>query len=350
MKKYIHALMTDARQDRKDRAVQAVLWVFSKAYGFVVGLTRALYQDRLLPVYRAPKPVIGVGNITVGGVGKTPFVIWLVRMLRAQDLKCAVLSRGYKAAADGLNDEIRMLKEIFPRLPVGVGSDRRKSIQRLLAAKESVDLFIADDVFSHWPLHKDLDIVAIDAVNPFGNGQLIPRGILREQVDSLVRADVFLLTKTDQVKSLKLLYGELRRINSRALILESRHSPACYRDIFSGHKKDLHALKGCQAVAFCAIGDPSSFEASLVEVGVKPVKVFTFEDHHHYQAADITPMLAFAARENINILVTTHKDAVKIAPFKKLFDGFNVLSLDIELEVTKGQDEIIKRILSLRAN
>ncbi len=346
MKKYFYELMTDSRCGLLDKAMQGVLWVFSLVYGFLAELMRAMYQDRLLSVYRSPKAVVSVGNITTGGVGKTPLVIWLVKALSQKGLKVVVLSRGY-GASEGLNDETKMFKEILPQVSIVTGKSRKKSIQKALA-EEQVDIFVADDAFSHWPLARDLDIVVIDAANPFGNGYLIPRGILREKKESIIRADILILTKTEKVQNTRQLCQELRQINSRALIVESKHVARCFRNIFTKETYDCSSFNGQQAFGFCAIGDPSSFEFTIQKTGLALVKGFTFMDHYQYTEEDLKQIIDSAKAENISILVTTHKDAVKLTFFKDLFKGLTVLSLDIELEITQGQDEIIQRIISLR--
>ncbi|MBF0490613.1 MAG: tetraacyldisaccharide 4'-kinase [Candidatus Omnitrophica bacterium] len=347
MKKYCYELMTDVRNGWFDHLLKGVLLVLSWIYDYVVHITQGLYQDHILSVYRAPKPVISVGNITTGGVGKTPFVIWLVKALSDQGIKTVVLSRGYGAGVHGLNDETRMFHEILPEAAIMTGRNRKQSIQKALS-QGAVDVFIADDAFQHWPLYRDLDIVAIDAVNPFGNGHLVPRGILREKTEALIRADVFLLTKTDQVASTRPLSQELRAINSRAFIIESRHSPRCFRDVFTGQIYPLDRMKGQKALAFCAIGEPTSFEFTVLQAGLVLGTNLTFADHHQYTSEDMKYVADFAVKENINILVTTHKDAVKINVFRNLLAGLTVLSLDIDLEITEGKDEIIQRIISLQ--
>ncbi|MEI7999319.1 MAG: tetraacyldisaccharide 4'-kinase, partial [Candidatus Omnitrophota bacterium] len=287
-------------------------------------------------------------NITTGGVGKTPLVIWITRILENKGRKVVVLSRGYKSC-DGTNDEIEMFKEVLPHVPVMIGRDRRKSIQKAVDQGQ-VDMFLADDAFQHWPLKRDLDIVAIDAVNPFGNGYMLPRGFLREKPLALNRADVFVLTKTDKVQSTKELRSQLNRINNKALIVESCHVPLHFREVFTGRIHGISALMNQKVVAFCAIGDPSSFEYVIKKLEVSLVKDFIFTDHHHYSKDDIKIVADYARGENINILVTTHKDAVKIKSFEDIFKGLTIFSLDINLEITQGQDELIKRILSLQNN
>jgi tetraacyldisaccharide 4'-kinase len=349
MKRYFYELMTDARQQKMDKAVQWCLLMLSKVYGFIAEITHAMYQEHWFPVYRSPKPVISVGNITVGGVGKTPLVIWLVKVLTEKNYRVVVLSRGYGGINGRLNDETRMFKEIFPKIPIMIGRNRKESIRKALN-QEPVDIFIADDAFQHWPLDRDLDIVLIDASNPFGNGYLVPRGILREKIDALIRTDIFILTKTDQIASTKPLHAQLRQINSRALIVEAQHVPRCFRDIFSGKIYDLDFVKNQKVAAFCAIGDPFSFAHTLQQVGPTLTSNFTFTDHHIYTDEDIMYVIESARKENVNILVTTHKDAVKISDFRTLFQGLTVLSLEIDFKFNKGEDEVIQRILSLRRN
>jgi len=343
--RYVYELMTDVRHGWIDQIIQVFLWILSLGYGCIVFVTRGMYNKRILKVYQSPKRVISVGNITMGGVGKTPLVIWLAKILSDQGLKVVVLSRGY-AASNGLNDETRMFKEVLPQIPIMLGRDRKKSIQQALG-QGAVDIFLADDAFQHWPLKRDLDIVVIDAVNPFGNGQLIPRGILRETLSNLSRVDIFVLTKTDRDPNRQELYDRLRQINPKAMIVQSRHVPRQLTDVFTGDVCHLEVLNNKRVVSFCAIGDPSSFEHSLQISGMDILKNFVFSDHHHYQEIDLKRIVDFAKKENINNLMTTHKDAVKIKPFRHMFDGIRLICLDIELEITKGQDEFIERILAL---
>jgi tetraacyldisaccharide 4'-kinase len=345
-RKYIYELMTDTRHGLLDQIAKGLLWLFSLVYGVVVKITRGLYHLGLLSSYQAPKPVISIGNLTLGGVGKTPLVIWIVKILQQSGINPVVLSRGY-GVDKGDNDEIKMFKEIMPQINVMAGKDRKQGIKKALSGG-AVDVFVADDAFQHWPLKRDLDIVAIDAVNPFGNGQLVPRGILREKLSALARADIFVLTKIDQaLGGVQELYQKLQKINPRALMVESRHQPQIFREIFSGKINSIGALKNQTVFSLCAIGDPDSFQVSLEKLNLKVVKSFVFSDHHCYTEDDLRPIVRLAELGNINILVTTHKDAVKIAAFRNLLKGLSVYCLDIELVITQGQDEFIQRIISL---
>lgn len=350
MKKYFYELMTDSRRGWLNKVVQALLWVLSLGYCVIVDITRGLYRFCVLSSYRAPKPVVSVGNITVGGVGKTPLVISLAKILIARGLKPVVLSRGY--GADGfpgsLNDEAKMFKELLPQVLIMIGANRRQSIQQAMASNVA-DVFLADDAFQHWPLKRDLDIVTIDAANPFGNGHLIPRGILREKPAALGRADIFVLTKTDEAATTQELCSQLHAINPKALIVHSRHVPMHFRDVLTGTTYHLSYLNNKRGIVFCAIADPAFFERTLQKLGLQVFKHFTFMDHHIYSEHDLKTIVDQARSENINILVTTHKDAVKINSFKNLLQGLTVYSLDIDLQILEGRNELIDRIISLQS-
>ncbi len=346
MKKYFYEIMTDRRNSLLDQALGLILWLMSFIYAGLVTATRYLYQMSILPVYHAEKPVISVGNITVGGVGKTPLVIALVKILKRKGImNPVVLTRGY-GSKDGINDEVRMFQELMPEVIVMVGADRKASIQKAL--KEGpVDVFIADDAFSHWPLKKDLDILAVDATNAFGNGHLLPRGILREEISALKRADIFVLTKTEQVQDTKAICSQIQSIKPAAIILESQHVPIDFQDVFTTNTRALYEFKAQRVVVLCGIGQPASFERSLGQLGVEIIKCFAFADHHPYSVKDLKQVTDFASKENINILMTTHKDAVKISSFKNELQGFTVLKLNIDLKITQGEPELVDRILSL---
>jgi len=242
-----------------------------------------------------------------------------------------------------------MLNEQIPYIPVITGADRIKSI---IASKGTlpVDVYICDDAFQHWPLHRDLNIVAIDAVNPFGNGYLLPAGVLREPISSLKRADVLILTKIDGSNNIQALIMKIKSINPKVLIVESRYKSTGVVDVFESKVLPEFYLKDINVVGFCAIGDPLSFESSLRNSGAKIIKQFTYMDHHVYKRDDIERMVAFCRSQCIPVLVTTHKDAVKLRVFKDLFEGFRLVYIPIQLEITKGSDELIQKVVSICRN
>lgn len=345
LRNYIYALMTDRRQGPLAGAMKFILWLASRDYFMAVWVLRRLYAWKILPSYRVPRPVISVGNITLGGTGKTPLVIAVVKALAAHQLRPAILTRGYMPK-EGASDEARMLAEHLPGIPVLVGRDRRKSIEEGLK-HHAIDVFVCDDAFQHWPLQRDLDIVTVDAADPFGNGFLLPRGILREPPDGLKRAHIIVLTRTDNPKArVEELRKRLSEINPQALIVQSRHACAGCVDVYQKTAFDLAHLKGVSVVAFCAIADPESFRRSLQEAGLNAANVFVFMDHHAYTPEDMAMVRKYAQENNIQMVVTTHKDAVKIQPFREFWEGYKVYYLQVELEITHGKNVFIDRIVA----
>jgi tetraacyldisaccharide 4'-kinase len=207
------------------------------------------------------------------------------------------------------------------------------------------NVFILDDGFQHARLKRDLDIVAIDATNAFGNGYLLPRGILREPLSALARADLFVLTKTDlgraHVDAIRL---KLDHFKPGCMVVETVHAPVAVYDVWGNTwVSDLSSLQD-RLAGICAIGSPDSFEAMLRREGGQVEKMFVFDDHHVYTEADVQRIRAFCAEKKISKVVTTDKDAVKLRDFQKAFQGVSLLVLEIEIKVVHGQTELFSRI------
>lgn len=346
LREYIHALMTDRRGEAGDRPAKAVLFILSLAYGVVTRAVCRLYTWGIFPSWRSPKPVISIGNITVGGTGKTPLVICVVRVLLVRQLRVAVLSRGYKSKPGEKSDEQRVLEESLPGVPVLIGPNRRKSIEEFVR-NHAVDVFVCDDAFQHWSLKRNLDMVAVDAVNPFGNGHLVPRGILREPVSALKRAQFIVLTKIDHPNvSEEEMRQRVQIINPDACVAAARHGVAGYRDVFTRTPVDQSQLKGTTAVLMSGIAQPDAFRQSAEAAGLTVAGTFDFMDHHVYTAEDMEKVRRWALDRNIQTIVTTHKDAVKLQPFRAVWSGFRVYYLEVELEFTHGKNVVIDRILA----
>jgi len=344
MNQYLLAIM---KGQRKGLLAQLITWALvplSLIYGAGVFCHRNYY--RLIGAYKAPKPVISIGNITVGGVGKTPLVIWLARILKDKGFKPIILIRGYMPQASNSSDEVDMLNEQLPLIPVLAGGNRVANISKAKGGLP-VDVYIADDAFQHWPLGRDLNVVAIDAGNPFGNGYLLPAGILREGLLALKRADIFVLTKTDGSNGIQVLCNRLKAINSKALIIESRYKSTGAVDAFDSTFMPENSLHDRTVVGFCAIGDPLAFELSLKNTGAKVSRMFTYMDHHVYKDDDIQRMVDFCHAQEVQVLVTTHKDAVKLRNLKDLFAGIRLVYIPIQLEITKGSDEFIQKVIAV---
>jgi tetraacyldisaccharide 4'-kinase len=336
---------------------KAFLWVLSCLYHVMVRLNLFLYQSGILKQHQLEKPVISIGNVTVGGVGKTPLVEYIAQVLKEQNLKPVILTRGYmplnsKGLRDQGNpekenrsDEAKMLKGSLREIPVLVGPDRAQNARKFLNTSRA-DAFLLDDGFQHWRLFRDMDIVAIDATRPWGNGHLIPRGILREPLSSLARAGLFVLTKTDLGRAnVEQIKSTIKSINPDKIIVETIHDPVALVNMRSQRIYELSFVKRKRITSFCSIGDPKSFENTLKNLDAKLVKNFTFMDHHVYNKNDIRTIVQFCQKQGIHTIVTTQKDAVKLNGLLRVFDEhLPVMYLKIKISIVNGRDEFVERI------
>ena len=308
--------------------------------------------------------VISLGNITVGGTGKTPAACMLAQRLQREGYRVALLNRGYRSqkehdgavmsdgrqvllsAAEG-GDEACLMARSLPGIPVVIGRERRRSGQIAIEQFGS-QVLLLDDGFQHWQLHRDLDIVLVDATNPFGNGKVLPRGILREPMEHLNRAGLFLITKCDQAsrEAIDAVYSTLQAYNPDAPIAESVHRAKwciSFSD-WNGMKgrENCQALpKGTKAVAVSALGNPASFEQTIRSFGYDVVQALRYDDHHHYETDDMAAMKKAADAAGA-VLITTEKDAVKLNPeWIRQYD-LPLYVLGISLEITRGGEQIDK--------
>jgi tetraacyldisaccharide 4'-kinase len=267
--------------------------------------------DRGLDVHRVGAAVVSVGNLTLGGTGKTPLVEWIARWYRARGVRVALVSRGYGGQAGGRNDEALELEERLPDVPHVQNRDRLAAARLAIEEFES-QLILLDDGFQHRRLARDLDIVVVDALEPFGYEHVFPRGTLREPLEGIARADVVVLSRADLVEAE--MRGVIqRRINRHApsaAWVESRHAPRELRSA-SGRRQPLESLTGPIA-AFCGIGNPLGFRRCLEDRGFSVVGFREFPDHHRYTRADVDSLAAWSKSLAASALVTTHKDLVKL--------------------------------------
>lgn len=307
--------------------------------------------------YRLNCKVISVGNITLGGTGKTSLVEFVARYLKQRGHKVAILTRGYKRKTSNfelrtsnyetMGDEPCMLLNKLGDIPVIVDADRIRGAKRAIE-EHSADTVILDDGFQQWRIIKNLEIVAIDTTNPFGNRHMIPRGILREPLSSLKRADIFVLTKTNLGKDVEAIRDYLSKLNPESIIIESQHLPIVFYNINNPEEVlNIDILKGKSAALFSGIGDPASFENTVAGLGIKPALTFRFIDHHRYTKEDLDKIFAAAQEKNINTVITTEKDAVRLAPRQAATGNRQIFVLRIELKVTKNEDELCSGLLKL---
>lgn len=343
MRDYLYRVITDQAGGSLAAVIRFFLWLLSFIYAGMI-IVRNICFDRGFPkVIDLGKPVISVGNLTWGGVGKTPFVVFLAEHLKARGVAPAVLMRGYmKNAAP--SDEAEVLRRAVPGMAVGVGADRAKSAHQL-NMKQPVDVFILDDGFQHRKVKRGLEILLIDANNPFGNGELIPRGILREPVEAMRRADVIVLTKTDiNPSAARALEERIKRIHPSCPVAWAVHQPQSFVDVFSGEEIALSGWHPQKAMSFCSIGDPDHFVETLAKIGLESERNFIFPDHHLYQEQDIKDIVGAAQKAGVDALLTTSKDAVKIAQFKDLFGPLKCRILKIHFEIEVGKEGVVGRV------
>lgn len=292
--------------------------------------------------YRAPCPVISVGNITAGGTGKTPMVEWLANRLVAEDRRPAVLSRGYRATSGTANDESQVLSDHLGDVPILTGKDRAESARQALEQKRA-NCFILDDGFQHYAMARDLDIVLIDCLLPFGGGHPLPRGLLREPLGALRRADVIVLTRSDQVPDER--KGEIRtrlaRIDASLPVAEARHTPVDLVNA-AGERLGLDHVRGKKVLLFSGVGNPEGFERTAASLGIEMTEHFRFRDHHRYADHELVGLARTAKENGCDAVLTTEKDMVKIG---RCWQGEALLlAVCVRFEVTAGE-EILWRLI-----
>ena len=345
MRKIIYNLATDKSKGFIAGLAKFILFLLSLVYGLVI---RILIFLNRLKQKRLNCKVISVGNITLGGTGKTTLVEYIACFLKEHGRKVAILSRGYKRKKGEAGDEPFMLSEKLKDIPVIVNANRIKGARQ---ARElhGVDTLILDDGFQQWKLKKDLEIVSIDAINPFGNRSMIPRGILREPLSSLKRADIFIITKTNLSKDVDYVRRALEQINPESLTCESIHKPLSFYCLSNPREAlDVYGLEGKPAVLFSGIGDPDSFEKLIKILGINIALTFRFDDHHNYTLGDLEKIFSDAkAKGNLKI-ITTQKDAARLSSLALAQDlTAQILVLNIGLVITKEQKEFHDRLLKL---
>ncbi len=347
MLNYIYSLATDKKTGFIPGAIKFFLYILSLIYGIAL---KALILFYGLKPYRLNCKVISVGNITLGGTGKTSVVLLLARYLKDNGHRVAILTRGYKRKITDyktMGDEPYMLKMNLKDIPVIVSADRIRAAKNALR-NYSVDTVVLDDGFQQWRIKKDLEIVAIDATLPFGNGNLIPRGILREPVSALARADIIILTKTNLNPDNQKTKDFLKSVNPEGLILESVHCPLHFCKIDKpGELLNLGELGDKAVTLFSGIGAPESFEATIKNLGIKVGLSFKFRDHHSYTKEELDYIVRKSKEADIHTLVTTEKDAARLYELRITDCGLRVIYLHIEIKIIKNEQEFHNRLLGL---
>lgn len=366
---FVLEVIFEERRDTRANLMRGFLFACSKLFQGAVKTRRFLYNVRLLRDATLGVQVIAVGNLTVGGTGKTPVVEKFARELRDQGRNVAILSRGYRSkpapfhrallnrllfradttpprvVSDGKSllldsemagDEPYMLASNLKDVVVLVDKDRVKS-GRYAIEKFGCDTLLLDDGFQYWKLQgRRHDVVLVDRQQPFGNnGQMLPRGTLREPPDHLIRASTIFITKSDGQTA------ELRRriaaLNPGAAIIECVHHPMYFEDVFTGQRFDLDLLKGRKVASLSGIAQPESFEQSLVKLGGELVYAKRFADHHRFTQQEVLNAINRSKKRQAELLVTTQKDAVRFPKIDRR--DLPIYFMRVEINIVSGADD-----------
>ena len=336
----------------------------SYLYEFGVRLKLSCYKMGLKTRVKLPCCVISIGNITVGGTGKTPTAQKMADLIKRMGYRVVILNRGYRShwdkdigvVSDGnkifmtayeAGDEAYLMAKTLPGIPVVIGKNRAVT-GKYAVEKLNAEVIIMDDGYQHWHLERDLDVVLVDTLNMFGNGCVLPRGMLREPLENLDRGDLFLLTKTDQssILSRKQLRQTIEKYNAKAPVVESVHHPKNFVEIADWYKgittnrMDLSELEGKDVMVFSAIGNPSSFEQTLSSIGLNIMEAVRYPDHHDYGMLEMQYISERASSQKAVAMVTTSKDAVKI-PTEFIYSSREIplYILNMDIQVTDGFDK-----------
>jgi tetraacyldisaccharide 4'-kinase len=290
-----------------------------------VALHRGAYRRGWLKIKRLNRPVVSIGNLTVGGTGKTPLVAYVAEMLSRRGLKPAILTRGYKRQSREnlivveparerspdpreIGDEPALLARKLPQIPIVVGAGRFRA-GCAAESRFNVDVHILDDGFQHWGLARDVDIVVWDVTQDFSDAALLPAGSLREPLTALARAHIVVLSRAELENSTR-AEKTVREINPQAKIFQSATQLRHIQDIASGSTLNVEEWLGEAVLAFCGIGNPDAFFADVRRWGMNPVQEVAFGDHHVYTANEIKWLAEQALRIGATALLTTEKDAM----------------------------------------
>lgn len=331
-----HEIVSGRKRGPAAMLFRGLLRVAEVPYTLAVQLRNRRFDRSVSAIERVEVPVISIGNLTLGGTGKTPMVKWVARYLRANDLRVAILSRGYGATEGAKNDEALELEQSLPDVP-HLQSPDRVAIARTAIEELESQVLLQDDGFQHRRLGRDLDIVLIDATQPFGFGHVFPRGTLREPLRGLGRAGVVCLTRADRVspQERESIRSRVARLAPQAHWCEVVHAPQSLLDA-AGNLAPLSQLAGRRVAAFCGIGNPAAFRSTLEGVGATVVHWREFPDHHAFTAADVESLTREITTAQVDHVVCTHKDLVKLRVGE--LGGVSLWAVVVEMDFLSGRE------------
>lgn len=340
---YWRDLASGKRTDTADQVLILLLAPLSLLYSLVQRLRAALYRTGVLKTVRLPRPVVSIGNISVGGTGKTPVTAHIARLLLKQGHKVAVISRGYGGSLEGQSavvsdgitvmlgpdecgDEPYLLASTIPGLMVVIGTDRYAT-GRMAMQQLSPDIFLLDDGFQHLRLWRDLNILLLDCIKPFGNGWTLPGGLLREPAQAATRADLVILTRCPEGTALARQAAGIPRC-------ASHHRLTDLLPLAGGLPVPFSNLDGIRVLAFAGIADPAPFFEELTARGLDLVHTIRLPDHAAYTQSDLSAIMAAMAAQGADVAVTTEKDGVKLRGLPLEFKK-RIMLARLELTITE---------------
>jgi tetraacyldisaccharide 4'-kinase len=365
---FVLDVINGKRKDRSARIFSTFLFLLSRLFRAIVQFRHTLYRKRIYRYKTLGCLVVSIGNITTGGTGKTPVTEVFARTLSAKGRRVAILSRGYRSASKPLKekfldlfrskknvtpprvvsegkgkvllnshmagDEPYMLAKNLPDVLVLTDKDRVKS-GRYAIRKYGVDTLIMDDGFQHLHLKPKVNVLLIDSTNPFSNHNLLPRGLLREPIKNIRRADYIFLTKSNGGSHLRRLKNFISKHNPRAEIIECTHRPQYLRDLKTLKDSPLADLKGKKIAAISGIAVPESFETFLTGFGAEIIHTARYADHHRYRKQEIVDFIQESKDKGASMVLTTEKDAVRFPEIDHLIP---CLYLRVEIDILSGAE------------
>jgi len=348
-------------KDQKLR--RAMLWLPAKAYELGVRLRVAAYETEYFKQKRVGATVISIGNITLGGVGKTPMVEFIARYLKSEDHRVAILTRGYGRTSSGLRvlnnpgvdrsstresyrdfgDEPLMLARALPEVPIIVNTDRYEAA-RWAERELSSDVLILDDGYQHLGLARDLNILLIDATDPFGGFEMAPFGRLREPLYGIKRADAVIVTRADRPFDQAQTNSIIKHFCAGQVpVIYVYSSISGMRHLATGESYESREFAGWNLALLCAIGNPHAFADDILQAGMNIVSENFFRDHHAFTQQDFDRILEAARNSGADAIVTTEKDAVRLEGLK--LGEFPIYAAQLKIE---SEDEVRLKSLLLR--
>lgn len=334
-------------------------WPISVLYRLVVRVRNSRFDSGQVDCYQASIPVVSVGNLTTGGTGKTPLVRWLCRNIRDRwGQRVGLLSRGYQKGDSAVNDEALELEWSLPDVPHLQDADR-SSMAKIAIEEFESECLVLDDAFQHRKMGRDLDILVIDATNPFGFGHCLPRGLLREPVSGIKRADAVVITRCDQVSTEKIeeIESQVRSFGNDGLVIaKAIHQPVGIVDS-KERRRPLSDIAGKNVLGFCGIGNPLSFFSAVKSCGATFLETRTFPDHHLYQTEDVQSLAQWGEdwsenqQENgcqVFGILTTLKDLVKVAVPR--LGTTPLWAVEIQLRFLEGEQQLLSKIEEVVVN